>query len=56
MKDVIVGEIRAIRHQIETDYGNDYRRYLTHVYDAQKKHADKLVRLSPKPLRKRKLA
>jgi hypothetical protein len=29
-------------------------KYLDHIYEAQKKHGDKLVRRRPKPLKQRK--
>jgi hypothetical protein len=54
VKDAIVKEIREIRQQIEGEFDHDVDRYLSHVYEAQKKHADKLVRRQPKPLKKRK--
>ena len=54
MKDVIVEEVRNIRHQIEQEFNQDTDKYLKHVYAAQKKHGNKLVSRQPKPLRKRK--
>jgi len=54
MKDAIVEETRRIRHQIEQEFGHDSQKYLDHIYEAQKQHADRLVRRQPKPLRKRR--
>ncbi len=54
MKDAIVKEIRAIRQQIEAEFGHDPNRYLDHVYEAQKKHGAQLVRRRPKLLKRRK--
>jgi hypothetical protein len=54
MEDIIVKEVRETRRQIEQEFGHDVDKYLRHVYEAQKKHADRLVRRQPKPLRKRK--
>ena len=54
MKDIIVEETRKIRQQIEQEFDHDTKKYLKHVYEAQKQHGDKLVRRKPKPLRKRR--
>ena len=54
MKDMIVEEVRRIRHEIEQEYDQDTNKYLEHVYAAQKKHGQKLVRRQPKPISKRK--
>ena len=54
MKDIIVEEIRKIRHEIEQEYGQDIQKYLEHIYEVQKIHGSKLVRRQPKPLNKRK--
>ena len=54
MKDMIVEEVRRIRHEIEKEYGQDTQKYLEHIYTAQKKHGNKLVSRQPKPLNKRK--
>ncbi len=53
MKDEVIAEIRAIRREIEAESGNDPDAYLRRVYQAQKEHGDRLVRLAPKPPRKR---
>ena len=55
MKDIIVEEVRRIRHEIEKEYDQDPAKYLEHIYSAQKKHGDRLVRRQPKPLKKRKV-
>lgn len=54
MKDAIVEETHKIRLQIEKEFSHDTKKYLTHVYEAQKQHGDKLVCRKPKPLRKRR--
>jgi hypothetical protein len=54
MKDIIIDEVRKIRHKIEQEYDQDSEKYLQHIYAAQKKHGHKLVRRQPKPLRKRR--
>ncbi len=54
MKDVIVREVRETRRQIEREFNHDVNKYLDHVYEAQKKHGDKLVRRQPKLLQQRK--
>ncbi|MFH1717908.1 MAG: hypothetical protein ABIF19_11190 [Planctomycetota bacterium] len=54
-QDAIVEQTRRIRKQIEQEFGNDPKKYLLYVYEAQKQHGDKLVRRKPKPMRKRKV-
>lgn len=54
MKDVIVEEVRRVRHQIEKEFNHDTDMYLKHIYEAQKEHGRKLVRRQPKPQRKRR--
>jgi len=54
MKDTIVQEIREIRRQIEEEFDHDVNKYLDHIYDAQKKHGDRLVYRKPKPLKQPK--
>ena len=54
MKDLIVEEVRKIRHEIEQEYNQSMEKYLEHIYTEQKKHGNNLVRRRPKPLRKRK--
>jgi hypothetical protein len=54
MKDAIVKEVREIRQQIEQEFDHDVDKYLEHVYEAQKKHGDKLVHRRPKLLKRRK--
>lgn len=54
MKDVIVEEVRKIRHEIENEYDHNIEKYLDHVYTEQKKHGLKLVCRQPKLLKKRK--
>jgi len=54
MKDAIVQEVREIRRQIEEEFGHDVDKYLDHVYEAQKKHGDKLVRRQPKLMKQHK--
>ena len=53
MNDAIVEETRRIRQQIEQEFDHDTKKYLQHVYEAQKQHGSKLVRRQPKPMRKR---
>ena len=55
MKDIIVEEVRKIRHEIEQEYNQDMDKYLEHIYEEQKKHEQKLVRRHPKLLKKRKV-
>lgn len=55
MKDAIVKEVRETRHQIEREFNHDVNKYLDHVYEAQKKHGDRLVRRKPKLLKRRKV-
>ena len=55
MKDTIVEQTRRVRQQIEQEFNHDTKKYLQHVYEAQKRHGNKLVRRHPKPLRKRKV-
>ena len=54
MKDAIVEETRKIRQQIEQEFDHDTKKYLQHVYEAQKQHGDRLVRRQPKPVRRRR--
>jgi len=56
MKDQIVAEIRKIRYEIDREYGNDPRKYQAHLRTAQKRLGTRLVRLSPKPLKRPKVA
>jgi hypothetical protein len=51
MKDPIVQEVRETRRRIEEEFGHDVNKYLDHVYEAQKKYGDKLVRRGPKLLK-----
>ena len=55
MKDAIFTEVREIRRQVEEEFDHDVEKYLAHVYEAQKKHGDKLVRRRPKPLKQEKV-
>ena len=55
MKDAIVKEVRETRQQIEREFDHDVNKYLDHVYEAQKKHGDRLVRRQPKLLKRRKV-
>lgn len=48
-RDPIVEEVRRVRRGIEAACGNDPQRYYEHVTELQKKYADRLVRLGPKP-------
>ncbi|MBP7052514.1 MAG: hypothetical protein KBE65_15990 [Phycisphaerae bacterium] len=50
----IVEEVREVRQQIEQEFDHDVAKYLDHVYEAQKKHGDRLVRRQPKMLMQRK--
>jgi|GEM_PF-1143065 hypothetical protein len=54
MKDAIVEETRRIRREIEQQFDHDPRKYLEHVYEAQKQHGPKLVSRQPKLRPKRK--
>jgi hypothetical protein len=54
VKDAIVEEVRETRRQIEQEFDHDVAKYLHHVYEAQKKHSDKLVCRQPKLLKQRK--
>ncbi len=54
MKDIIVEEVRKIRHEIEQEYDQNIDKYLEHVYTEQKKHGQKLVCRKPKLLHKRR--
>ena len=54
MKDAIVEETRKIRQQIEQEFDHDTKKYLQHVYEAQKQHGDRLVRRQPKPAKRRR--
>jgi hypothetical protein len=56
MRDAIVKEVREIRQQIEQEFDHDVNKYLDHVYEAQKKHGEKLICRQPKPLKHRKIA
>jgi hypothetical protein len=47
IQDPIIKEIRKIRHEIETECGNDADRYFEHVQEIQKQHKQ-LVRRTPK--------
>jgi transposase len=55
MKDTIAKEVWETRHEIEREFGHDVNEYLKHVYKAQKKHGDRLVRRQPKLLKRRKV-
>ena len=48
-RDPIVDEVRRVRREIEAACGNDPQRYYEHLTELQKKYADRLVRLGPKP-------
>ena len=41
MKDPIVEEVRAVRRQIEKDFGDDPQRYFDHIYKAQEQHPER---------------
>lgn len=56
MRDVVVEEIRSFRREIEAEFDNNQEKYLQHVYEEQKKRAERLVRLGPKPAPKRRAA
>lgn len=53
MKNVIVEEIRETRRQIEQEFDHDVAKYRDHVYEAQRKHGDRLVRRQQKLLKQR---
>ncbi len=54
--DPIVAGIRAVRHQIEAECGNDDRQFYDHILATQKKYGKRLVRGQPKPLIRAKSA
>lgn len=54
MKDAIVKEVGEMRQQIEQEFDHNVDKYLDHVYEAQKKHGDKLVRGRPRALKQRR--
>jgi hypothetical protein len=47
--DPIVEEVRRVRREIEAECGNDAQKYFEHLAELQKKYADRLVCLGPKP-------
>ena len=53
MEDAVIREGRETRYQIEQEFHHDANKYLDHVYEAQKKHGDRLVRRQPKLLKTR---
>jgi hypothetical protein len=48
--DPIIDEVRRIRAEIMSQYGNDPDAYYRHLRRAQKAHGDRLVSFKPKPL------
>jgi len=46
--DPTIDEIRAVRHKISEQFGNDPKRLVEHYMKLQERHADRLVR-PPKP-------
>lgn len=55
-QDLIINEVREIRHKIETECENDAQKYFEHIQEIQEEYRHRLVRREPKPaLRKQKL-
>jgi len=46
-EDQIVQEVREIRHQIEKEYGQDFKKYYQHLKTFQKKLGKRLVCRKP---------
>ncbi len=48
-QELILKEIRRIRHEIEAECQNDPQKYYEHIQQVQKKYSNRLVRFKPKP-------
>ena len=49
VKDPIVEEVRAVRHEIEKEAGRDPDAYYQHLKTLEEKWRDRLVRRKPQP-------
>ena len=56
VKDIIVEEVRKVRHQIEEEFGNDVGKHIEHIYEEQRKHPERLVSRQPRMLKHREAA
>jgi len=56
VKDIIVEEVRKVRHQIEEEFGNDIGKHIEHIYEEQRKHPERLVSRQPRMLKHREAA
>ena len=55
-KDPIVEEMRAVRKQLEKEFGSNDKLLLKRIIEQQKRNKARLVTLSPKPHFSRKAA
>jgi hypothetical protein len=55
MNDEIVDQIRTVRRELEAKYGSSDQ-YFAHLQSEQQKQRSRVVRLSPRPIVKRKIA
>lgn len=57
LRDPIIGEVREVRHQIESDCENDPHKFFEYIQEVQENYRNRLVQRKPKPaLKKDKLA
>ena len=56
VKDIIVEEVRKVRHQIEEEFGNDVEKHIEHICEEQRKHPERLVSRQPRMLKRREAA
>ncbi len=43
-RDILIDEIRAVRHRISARFGHDTRAFMDHYRELEKKHADRVLR------------
>ena len=53
LRDLIVEEVRQVRHKIEAECENDPQRYYDHIQQVQEQYRTRLVQRKPKPALKR---
>ena len=54
--DPVVDEVRRIRHAYAKRFGFDLRAMVADLRKKEQEHADRLVSLEPKPVRRRETA
>ncbi len=53
LRDLIVEEVRQVRHEIEAECEDDPQRYYDHIQQVQEQYRTRLVQRKPKPALKR---